>query len=156
MNKEIKQIKPMICPVCGKFYFSELSEDDIKSGDRPNDVQCHMCGWKYDLEQYNNPDLENQSNKLSLNQYKKWYQDKIKINPKYSYLEENKPKPKPHKCPVCGKYDFEDENSNDICPICGWQDDGSETFNDDICGPNDLPFKDYKKRYEESLKKKNQ
>lgn len=156
MNKKVKQIKPMICPVCGKFYFSELSESDIESGDMPNTVRCTQCGWFYDLEQTNNPNLENQANKLSLNQFKIQYQNFIKANPKYNYLESVVPKPKPHKCPVCGKYKFKDESSNDICPVCGWQDDGSETFDDDICGPNDLPFKDYKKRYEESLKKKNQ
>lgn len=30
MDKSLKQIKPMICPICGKFYFSELTDDDIE------------------------------------------------------------------------------------------------------------------------------
>jgi hypothetical protein len=32
-----------------------------------------------------------------------------------------------HKCPVCGKYTFEDDNSFDICDVCSWCDDGVQT-----------------------------
>lgn len=28
----------------------------------------------------------------------------------------------PHKCPVCGKFEFEYVGCHDICPICKWQD----------------------------------
>ena len=28
-----------------------------------------------------------------------------------------------HLCPICGKYEFEEENSYDICEVCGWEDD---------------------------------
>lgn len=52
-----------------------------------------------------------------------------------------------HLCPVCGEHEFSNMNSNDICPICNWQDDGSEMFDEDIAGPNDLPYKQYKERY---------
>ena len=27
------------------------------------------------------------------------------------------------KCPVCGKYEFNDLNDFDICPVCGWEND---------------------------------
>ena len=55
--------------------------------------------------------------------------------------------PTPHKCPICGKYEFADNCCFDICPYCGWEDDGTE---DDttILGANDLRFSEYKKRYE--------
>ena len=33
------------------------------------------------------------------------------------------------KCPVCGKYEFPEENSFDICPICGWENDGVQAHN---------------------------
>lgn len=51
MNTKEKQIKPMLCPVCGEFYFSELDENELKFGRKPSDVYCHKCGWHYDLEQ---------------------------------------------------------------------------------------------------------
>ena len=38
------------------------------------------------------------------------------------------------KCPVCGKYDFPEENSFDICPICGWVNDGVQTDNHNYAG----------------------
>lgn len=28
-----------------------------------------------------------------------------------------------HKCPVCGKYEFEYRDSMDYCDVCGWCDD---------------------------------
>ncbi len=39
-----------------------------------------------------------------------------------------------HKCPVCGKYEFEEWASYDICPVCGWEDDPIETKNPDYSG----------------------
>ncbi|MCD7810432.1 MAG: hypothetical protein LUG91_01065 [Ruminococcus sp.] len=41
-----------------------------------------------------------------------------------------------HKCPVCGKYEFEQRGSFDICEVCGWTDDlFQEDFPDeDRCG----------------------
>ena len=72
MDKSLKQIKPMLCPVCGRFYFSELTDVDIEQlRMTPNTTQCSRCGWFYDLEQVANPDLEHESNEMSLNQYKK-------------------------------------------------------------------------------------
>ena len=29
-----------------------------------------------------------------------------------------------HKCPVCGQYEFPEEDSFDVCEVCGWEDDG--------------------------------
>ena len=27
-------------------------------------------------------------------------------------------------CPVCGKYEFADEDDFDVCSVCGWENDG--------------------------------
>ena len=124
----MKRFKPMICPVCGEIYFSEPLEDfkeeemDMYLNGR---AYCQHCGWIYDLDQFENPDLKDGFNEMSLNEYKKWFEDKIKENPNYDYFEEYMPAPTPHKCPVCGEYEFKDEHSFDICPVCGWEDDDS-------------------------------
>ena len=65
MDKNLKQIKPMICPVCGQFYFSELTDVEVEQlGMTPNATQCRKCGWYYDLEQLENPKLERESNEM--------------------------------------------------------------------------------------------
>ncbi|MDO4154627.1 MAG: CPCC family cysteine-rich protein [Clostridia bacterium] len=136
-----KEYQPMMCPICDNFYFAELQE-----GDKVEKLRCYRCGWQYDIEQANNPDLKNGANSLSLNEYKAWYNTKIAETPEYDYFEDNKPVPKPHKCPVCGKFEFKDECSYDICPHCGWEDDGSEE--DDEIGANGVSFTDYKNSYD--------
>ncbi|MEG2270061.1 MAG: hypothetical protein RSC27_01880 [Bacilli bacterium] len=61
----------MICPVCDKFYFTKLIDVDIDQlGLTPNTTQCRMYGWFYDLEQFKDPNLKNDSNAMSLNEYK--------------------------------------------------------------------------------------
>ncbi len=124
----MKKFKPMICPVCGEMYFSEPNKGDLYEEELDEylngEVYCRHCGWVYDLDQTENPDSHDGFNELSLNEYKKAFEEKVKEYPDYDYFEENKPAPAPHKCPVCGEYEFEDEACYDICPICGWEDDG--------------------------------
>ena len=145
---EISQIEPMVCPVCKKYHFSPLSWDEIYCGMKPSDSYCTFCGWHYDINQSNNPDLKGGANDLSLNDYKAWYHSKITDNPDYNYFDEMTDNyvPTPHKCPVCGKYEFSDECCFDICPYCGWEDDGTED-NTPILGANDLKLSEYQARY---------
>lgn len=149
---EVQQIEPMDCPVCGKFRFEQLTWDDLYCGETPSDVWCRDCGWHYDLAQTESPDLQDGANAMSLNEYKVWYAEKIKENPDYSFFEEETDNytPTPHKCPICGKYEFSDNCCFDICPFCGWEDDGTDD-DSEILGANDIRFSLYKERYKKYL-----
>lgn len=159
-----KTYKEMKCPICRKFYFTELEDKVEIEGEIPFGLayvlakqkeskveekpQCYHCGWKYDLEQLENPELTTGENELSFNGYKKWYKEKIKENPKWDYMEERYPKVL-HKCPVCGEYEFPYEDSHDICPVCGWEDDSlmEKEPNDWGGASNDLCLNDYRKEF---------
>lgn len=143
------EYKPMPCPVCGEFYFSELNDYEFEVLDY---IQCTHCGWKYDSKQYEDPSLKQGENEMSLSEYVDWYKKTISENPDYDYIEATY-EPKPHKCPVCNKYSFKEESSFDICPFCGWQDDGSDVDDSEILGPNDIKFSDFKNRYEQLILK---
>lgn len=93
----IDNFKPMKCPICHKYYFTE----------KPH--YCRHCGWKYDLLQYEYPEVGHLTNELSLNEYKKWYKKKLAKNPNYDYTNETR-NYGPHNCPVCGKYKFQNSN----------------------------------------------
>lgn len=86
---------------------------------------------------------------MSVNDYKKWYQEKLKENPDYDYDEENTPELISHKCPVCGKYEFEDEGLSDICSFCGWEDDPVMEEDPDYSGgANELCLNDLEAQYQ--------
>lgn len=103
----------------------------------------------YDLKQVLNFDVVGDRNKKTVNELKQEYQNKIKEDPKYNYDEEAS-KPIPHKCPVCGEYEFKDECSYDICPICGWEDYGTEeTSFDDYSDANATSISKAKKDFSE-------
>ena len=38
------------------------------------------------------------------------------------------------KCPVCGGYEFEEENDFDVCDFCGWENDGVQNDDPDYRG----------------------
>ena len=43
------------------------------------------------------------------------------------------------KCPVCGKYEFEEYDDFDICPVCNWENDGLQYDDHNYAGgANDL------------------
>lgn len=154
---EIPQIEAMDCPVCKKMKFEPLSWDAIFCDVTPGDVHCVFCGWKYDIKQTESPNLKKQTNEMSLNEYRKWYDEKISVNPDYIFFEEETDKyvPTPHMCPVCEKYEFKDESSYDICPYCGWEDDGLMEAEPDLWAgcANDLCLNDFRKRYDELVTK---
>lgn len=117
----INNFKPMEYPICYNYYFFDDTESEKQESDYngKKNGYCPHCGWKYDLYQFEHPDISNLTNVLSLEDYKKWYQTKINTNPHYKYLEDNYTAT-PHICPVCDKYEFKKLDSYDICPYCGW------------------------------------
>lgn len=51
-------------------------------------------------------------------------------------------------CPVCGKHQFEDEDSYEVCPVCGWEDDPLQRDEPDFeGGANDLSLNQFKEEY---------
>jgi len=56
-----------MCPICAEYEFEE--DFDL----------CPICKWQYDRVQYDEPDLWGGANKLSINDYKKqWQEEKLK------------------------------------------------------------------------------
>lgn len=52
------------------------------------------------------------------------------------------------KCPVCGKYEFEEENDFDICPYCDWENDRYELKHPDSGGgANGISLNQARKNY---------
>lgn len=69
---------PHMCPVCGKYEFPDYNSFDI----------CSYCGWEDDNVQLNDPNYSGGANNLSLKDYKKQYEQKVKNNPKYKWDKE--------------------------------------------------------------------
>ena len=38
------------------------------------------------------------------------------------------------KCPVCGEYDFEADDTFEVCGVCGWENDGVQLDDPDYSG----------------------
>ena len=96
MDKINKKFKPMMCPVCDGMYFSgpnKNSFDEDLEEYLNGEVQCRHCGWIYDLHQAENPDSKEGFNEMSVNEYKEWFDNKIKENPNYDYFEEQEHNP---------------------------------------------------------------
>lgn len=60
---------------------------------------------------------------------------------------------KKFKCPVCGKFEFEAEDDNDICPVCRWENDGVQYDDPDYAGgANEMSLNEARKAYAEGRK----
>lgn len=144
--------KKILCPVCGKYYFEKLTAEEIEDGITQEDDFCTVCGWNYDEKQMNDFDLKTNLNEKSINEYKKWFENQITVNPNYNFLDANKPQPQHHLCPICEKHEFKNIFSFEICPFCGWEDDGTTPDDADYIGSNGMTISEYKKKYEICLK----
>lgn len=54
---------------------------------------------------------------------------------------------KPHKCPICGKFEFDRRGSGDNCPYCGWEDDTWDDTDDEESGANASTIGEYRELY---------
>lgn len=61
-------MKGKTCPICGKHTFSEDNNFEI----------CPICGWEDDAVQRNEPDYPEGANGMSLNEYKKRWEEQNK------------------------------------------------------------------------------
>jgi rRNA maturation endonuclease Nob1 len=50
----------------------------------------------------------------------------------YECMEKNEPYK--HKCPVCGKFEFEGYDDMDMCDVCGWSNDALQVEKPDYEG----------------------
>ena len=160
-KSEGKIIFPFKCPVCGKSSFNNFDwlleeekdidafEIDSKTGNKrridaieAHFIHCEYCGWVYDLKQVLDYNNSGDRNKKSVIELREQYNKKILDNPNYNFDAETE-KPIPHKCPICGKYEFKDTDSYDVCKVCGWIDDGTEG----------IPFDDFSEVNKTSIKK---
>lgn len=59
--KKIKYGDSYVCPICGEYTFEHAGDYDI----------CPVCNWEDELLQLDDPDEENCTNHMSLNQARK-------------------------------------------------------------------------------------
>lgn len=137
------------CPICGKAEFSSENSFEI----------CNHCGWQNDGIQNEDPNFWGGANDLSLKDYRKNYQELLKVDPKYKWSQNDKKvefekmeKNIKHLCPVCNNYYFNELDSHEICKNCGWIDNWTqEKFPDYENSSNKLSLELYKKEYEKRI-----
>ena len=71
MDKNIKQTKPTLCPICGEHEFSEVFSYEI----------CPVCGWEDD----GIFDGVGSANNMTLEEYKEMFMKKREADPSYRY-----------------------------------------------------------------------
>ena len=53
------------------------------------------------------------------------------------------------KCPICGQYEFEEQDDFDSCDVCHWQNDGLQMKDPDYWGgANELSLNDFKAKWQ--------
>ena len=59
------------------------------------------------------------------------------------------------KCPVCGEYDFEEDNNFEVCGVCGWENDGVQLDDPDFRGgANDESLNERRAQWAQKMKKR--
>lgn len=53
------------------------------------------------------------------------------------------------KCPVCGKFEFDDRDDYEICDICFWENEEYQITHPDKSGANRMSLNEARKAYRE-------
>ncbi|AEC00295.1 CPCC family cysteine-rich protein [Selenomonas sputigena] len=53
------------------------------------------------------------------------------------------------KCPVCGKFEFEERDDFEICDVCYWENDDLQRRNPDMSGANRMSLNEARQAYKE-------
>jgi hypothetical protein len=75
-SKSAVDMDDIMCPVCKEYqmeYFGDI---------------CPICGWEHTPMAFIDPDLLGGANRLTLNEYKNWFEEKRKHNPNYKWEED--------------------------------------------------------------------
>ena len=60
----------------------------------------------------------------------------------------------PHKCPVCGEFEFSEQGSYEICDVCDWEDDPVQLAQPNLAGgANQFSLTQGRQRWQDSGKK---
>lgn len=61
------------------------------------------------------------------------------------------------RCPVCGKYTFDEEDDYDICEVCHWENDGFQWRHPDYRGgANRISLNEARAIYREKLRRESE
>ena len=53
------------------------------------------------------------------------------------------------KCPVCGKFEFEERDDFEICDVCCWENDDLQRRHPDMSGANRMSLNEARQAYKE-------
>ncbi len=75
-SKRAIDMDDIMCPICDEYRMMHFGN------------VCPICGWEHTPTGLIDPDFLGGANRLSLNDYKKWFEEKRKNNPHYKWVED--------------------------------------------------------------------
>ena len=141
MKEYLEKDNYVLCPVCRKEKFNL---DDYF-------IFCNHCGWEGNI---NVDEKIVELNGMSTKDYRKVYDEYIKIHPSFVWSEDKDAldnyistfKDYGSKCPVCGEDSFEPDYR--YCYKCGWKYNYVQAQYSDYCdSSNELSLNQYREKY---------
>ena len=131
--KKLPEYQSHKCPVCGKGIFSMHESHET----------CEVCGW------WDSKNKEFTHGIDSDEYHDLWKRGKVggDLHWKYLFERDRVENQKPHRCPVCWKYEFSKWDSEEKCPVCGWIDNWRQDADENAVGMNCLSRAAYRKAY---------